>query len=304
MKYFAFAVGVLFLASSACAAGSDDGPAGGSGGSGGSGAGDTGGNGGQAAGAGNQGGDGGGFIAEGGGGGGYVPEPEVFGHSATVLYKLDPLTKDVGIVGNFSGPCGDIVDLALDAESNIFATTNDGLYSVDKITAACTLIAEGDYPNSLSFVPKGTLEADEEVLVGFLGDQYIRIDQTTGNVTNVGNPWNTGFISSGDVVSVKNGPTFLTIKGTNNQTDEVCADCLVEINPTTGKITKEYHDIGYEKVFGAAFWAGSIYGFTNGGELFEIVIENNQLSTSLIATPSDLVFWGAGSSTLAPPVAQ
>lgn len=270
----------------ACAAGNDDGPSsGGSGGDGGAGAADP------------QGGSGAGFAQ--GGGGGYMPEPEAFGHSRTTLYKLNPETKDVGIVGPFNG-CTDIVDIALDEASNMFATTDDGLFRVDKTTAVCTLVAAGTYPNSLSFVPAGTLDPNEEALVGFVEDQYVRIDTTTGAISNVGAPWNNGFVSSGDVVSVKNGPTYLTIKDDDPDAGE-CNDCLVEINPSTGAIVKNFHAIGYDRVFGAAFWAGKIYGFTNGGRIFEIVIENNELTTNAIATPNGLSFWGAGSTTSAPP---
>ena len=83
-----------------------------------------------------------------------------------------------------------------------------------------------------------------------------------------------------------------------------CNDCLVEINPATGAIVKEYDALGYDRVFGAAFWAGSVYGFTNGGDIFEIVVEDNVLTTIPIATPPNLTFWGAGSTTSAPPVAR
>ncbi len=282
----------------ACAAGSDDNAGGGP---------STGGSsseGGAApGGAGQGGGTGGGFSSGGGNTGGFAGTPEVFGHSKSTLYKLNPETKDVGVVGPFSG-CTNIIDLAIDEDSNIYVTTQDGgLYTVDENTAACTLVASGSYPNSLSFVPAGTLDPNEEALVGFLDDQYVRIDKSSGEVLPVGSPWNNGFISSGDIVSVKNGPTYLTIKDANPD-DGVCGDCLVEINPGTGVIIKNYHSVGYEKVFGAAFWAGSIYGFTNAGEIFEITIENNQLTTSQIATPQGLSFWGAGSTTSAPPAPQ
>ncbi|NUP14067.1 MAG: hypothetical protein HOW73_49170 [Polyangiaceae bacterium] len=279
----------------ACAAGSDDetNPTS-SGGSG---------SGGEAGGPSSDGGSGAGFQEGGGGegGSGYVPKPEVFGHSKSTLYKLNPETKDVGIVAPFNGCGDDIVDLAIDAESHIFAATDTALFRIDAESAACTKVADGSYPNSLSFVPAGTLDPNEEALVGFLDDQYVRIDVETGDVTEIGSPWNNTYVSSGDVVSVKNGPTYLTIKDADPDTMD-CGDCLVEINPTTGAIVKEYGDIGYDRVFGAAFWAGSVYGFTNGGDIFEMVIENNQLTTHTIATPQGLSFWGAGSTTSAPPI--
>ena len=35
-------------------------------------------------------------------------------------------------------------------------------------------------------VPKGTLDPSVEALVGYVGSQYIRIDTTTGAITNIG----------------------------------------------------------------------------------------------------------------------
>jgi hypothetical protein len=244
----------------------------------------------------------GGGFESGTGGGNFEGTPEVFGHSKSTLYKLNPETKAVGLVADFTG-CPPVTDIALDATSGLFAATDTGLYKVDKVTAACTLLKDGTYPNSLSFVPKGTLDPNEEALVGFVADQYVRIDTQSGAITNVGAPWNNNFISSGDVVSVKDGPTYLTIKDKDPNTSQ-CRDCLVQIDPATGAIQKSFPALSYAKVFGAAFWAGSVYGFTNDGKIFEIVVNGNQLTTTPIDTPMGLSFWGAGSTTSAPPTPQ
>mgnify|MGYP000847682799 CR=1 FL=1 len=223
---------------------------------------------------------------------------EVWGHSATTLYKLDPDTKAVTTVGNFSG-CSSIVDIALDGESNLYGTTNGGLYKIDKASAKCTLIKNGSYPNSLSFVPKGTVDPAAEALVGYDGGDYIRIDTTTGAITKIG-AIGGGLVSSGDIVSVKDGPTYLTVKGTSACTSN---DCLVEVDPKTGKMVKNWGSVGYSDVFGLAFWAGSIYGFSNDGELFEVTLTGGSLKTNTIPIPSkpaNLSFWGAGSTTSAP----
>jgi len=221
-------------------------------------------------------------------------ESEVFGHSSEMLYKLDPKTKAVSIVGKFSG-CTDVIDIALDKDSKLFATTFDGLFTINKQSAACSKVSSGSYPNSLSFVPQGTVDADEEALVGYLGADYVRIDKTTGKVTTIGGLTG-GYQSSGDIVSVQGGATYLTVKGGN------CGDCLFEVNPTTGDMVKNWGDVGYGSVFGLAFWAGSVYGFSDDGELFEITFDGGTLKTAVIPTggPSDLSFWGAGSTTSAP----
>jgi hypothetical protein len=230
------------------------------------------------------------------GSGGGMQIAEVFGHSSTTLYKLDPDTKIVSTVADFSG-CGfSVIDIALDKDSNLIASSTDGLYKVDRTTAVCTLIKSGGYPNSLSFIPAGTLDPNVEALVGYEGDQYERIDPATGNVTNIGAPWNNGLFSSGDVVSVKGGSSYLTVNG------QSCSDCLVEIDPATGAMKKNWGSLGYGSVFGIAFWAGSVYGFDDAGELFEVTFDNNVMATHLINAPPNVSFWGAGSTTSAPPI--
>jgi len=278
--------------------GSSNGGSGGSGGSGGEGGtGGTGGMGGMG-GAGGMGGEGGIIFPSGSGGG--MPDPElpgeVFGHSASTLYKLEPYTKQVTVVGPFQG-CSSVIDLAIDKDSKIVATTFGGIYWIDKMTAGCTQIASGSYPNSLSFVPAGTLDPAEEALVGYLGATYVRIDTQSGQVTTVGSLGG-GYSSSGDIVSVKGGGTYLTVNGNG------CGDCLVEVDPKTGALVKNWGPVGYSAVYGIAFWAGSVYGFTSGGQLFEMTFNNDQLMISgaipIPNAPANLSFWGAGSTTIAP----
>jgi hypothetical protein len=222
---------------------------------------------------------------------------EVWSHSADTLYRLDPGTKQITVIGRFSGCAGEVLDIALDAHSNLFATTPTSLQRVDRANARCTKIADGDYPNSLSFVPKGTALADEEALVGYVGSTYVRIDPKTGSVTTIGSLGNAGLESSGDIVSVTNGPTFLTVFGPG------CADCLVEVSPKTGAITKNWGPLAHSDVYGIAFWAGSVYTFDAAGGLFELTFTGGKLGTKEIAIPNktaDLRFFGAGSTTSAP----
>lgn len=226
---------------------------------------------------------------------------EVFGHSAGTLYRLDPVTKGVTVVGDFAG-CGPVIDIALDEKSTLIAASYQALYKVDKTTAACTEIAKGDYPNSLSFVPKGTVDANDEALVGYDGGDYLRIDVVTGKVTKIG-ALGGSFVSSGDIVSVKGGKTYLTVKGGSCDAH----DCLVEVDPKTGKMLKNWGSIEHQKVFGLSFWGGKIYGFDETGNLFEVTFGTNQLATTPIPipqAPSGLSFWGAGSTTAAPLVSN
>lgn len=279
----------------ACSAGSTS--SSGTGGTGGSGGDDTaGGNDpGPGGGPSGVGGSAGGFAVGGGGvGGGPEEIAEVFGHSPTQLFRLDPDTKQLTTVGPFNG-CSQVIDIALDADSNIVATTFDGLYSVDKTNASCSLIASGNFPNSLSFIPAGTLDPNVEALVGYRFDEYVRIDPATGAISTIGYLGGNGLGSSGDIVSVKGGNTYLTVNGAG------CGDCLVQINPSNGSIVQNWGPLGYGSVWGIAFWAGTVYGFNNGGALFEVTFENGVMSTMLVAQQG-AEFWGAGSTTSAPPI--
>ncbi len=225
------------------------------------------------------------------------PDPsgagEVFGHSENTLYRVDTVTRSVTPVGVFEG-CTYVADIALDESSNIYASTGAELFYVETNTAHCTRIAAGTFPNSLSFVPAGTVEPDREALVGFQGGDYVKIDPQSGAVTKVGEI-GSGLQSSGDIVSAKGGKTFVTVKGKD------CADCLVEIDPATGTLTKNWGPIGKPDVFGLAFWAGDLYGFTNAGELLLITLTDGTLKMEIIpVTDAPMKFWGAGSTTSAP----
>lgn len=237
-----------------------------------------------------------GFGGSTGEGGGVATIDEVYGHSPSVLYRLDPQTKQVTVIGSFSGCDSNVIDIALDADSHMYATTFGGLHRVDRATAACTPIAGGSYPNSLSFVPAGTLDPNVEALVGYQGSTYVRIDPNSGSITNVGSIGG-GYASSGDIVSVKGGGTYLTVTG------QGCGDCLVEVNPSNGALVKNWGPVGHAQVFGLAFWGGRAYGFSNAGALFEVSFGSDTVTSVLIDVPNapaGLQFWGAGSSTSVP----
>jgi hypothetical protein len=198
-------------------------------------------------------------------------------------------------VGYFQG-CTHVADIALDQDSNMYASTGAALYYVETNTGRCTLVKTGAFPNSLSFVPAGTLDFAQETLVGYQGSDYIKIDTKTGTVTKVGSLGG-GFESSGDIVSTKGGKTYVSVKGPG------CADCLIEVDPTTGTLTKNWGPIGAVDVFGLAFWGGDVYAFTNAGQVLLVTFDGDKLtSTPLTITdpPAGLSFRGAGSTTSAP----
>jgi hypothetical protein len=228
--------------------------------------------------------------------------PVVYGQSASVLYAINPTSKAVVKVGAFVGcDTSGVIDIALDKSSKMYATTFQGVYTVDTSNAACTLLASGTtYPNSLSFVPAGTVDPSVEALVGYQGSSYVRIDTTTGALTTIGSLGGT-YSSSGDIVSVIGGGTYLTVTG---GTDCSANDCLVEVNPTTGALITNYGSVQHSQVYGLAFWAGNVYGFDNAGQLFEVSFPDAGglviTSIPIPNAPLGLSFFGAGSTTAAP----
>lgn len=219
-------------------------------------------------------------------------EAEVFAHGAITLYRIDPNTLQLTTVGGLD--CGaSVIDIALDQHGQMFGTTYTSLVKIDKTTGACTTVTSGTFPNSLSFVPAGTVHPDKEALVGYNGATYIEIDPDTGSITELGSLGDSTLQSSGDIVSVIGGATYLTVKGGS------CADCLVKVDPKTGAIQQNLGDIGYGSVFGLAFWGGVVYGFTKSGEVFSYDIVSH--ATALVPVNGATSYYGAGSSTCAPP---
>ena len=281
-------------------------------------------------------GDDGGSFADGalsGDGGARVGE--VWAHSATALYKLEPFSHAVTTVGTFDCvtpfagplPCGDgMWDLAVDESGTLYGTAakaNDVLCTaskvvgylvrIDKTTAHCTIVqtsAPGTkYPNSLTFVPAGVLDPSKEVLVGYVngasGADYMQIDLATGAQTKIGgldpNPTGSTWWASGDVVSIKGGKTYLTAKPSASPS-YAGNDTLLEIDPKTGQaLAVVGSDTGFPQLWGLGFWAGTAYGFSATGQLCGIDLTTGKgTAIPLTGLPAGLAFWGAGATTIAP----
>jgi hypothetical protein len=240
--------------------------------------------------------------------------PGAYAHSGDTLYALELSGRKATKVGRFSCLTGDeeVYDIAVDANGNVFATTTTHFISVDPKTASCQVIAQApadEYPNSLSFVPAGTLDPSKEVLVGYgyhdvegIRDNYVRIDTTTGKMTFVGmlNGASAGseWESSGDLIALSNegNKAFLTVthrSGTGT-------DRLAEINPKTGQIIRIVGDTGQTQFFGLTYWAGKAYGFSGGGGIFSIDLATGKASPATLAGADAQSWYGAGITTTAP----
>jgi hypothetical protein len=242
---------------------------------------------------------------------------EVYGHSDATLFLLEPVAKTVTTVGNFDcvqiflpGSGEGMWDIALDKNGAMVGSkrsfiNGDALVSIDKVNAHCSVIAAGAYPNSLTFVAEGILDPTKEVLVGYDVSSYESIDPTTGAITVIGsmNPNATGldWESSGDIVSLIGGETYLTVKPAGSGSSYAGPDTIVEIDPATGKPTKIIGDTMYPKLWGLGYWGGVAYGFSATGQLISIdLTDGTPTAIPLMNVPANLSFWGAGVTTAAP----
>lgn len=227
------------------------------------------------------------------------PEARVYAHNASTLFALDPITFEVTTIGPMTG-CSGVVDIAVNGNNQLFGSgsTPDGtgILSIDPSTGACALAVAGGFSNALSFVPKGVLHPDKEMLVSYANvgntNRYVSIDPDSGMVTDVGQV-PPGYSSSGDIVSVEGGGTYWSAVGP-------CNDCLVELNPATGALVRDWGPMGHNGVWGLAYWGGSVYGFTSQGSIFKVSFDNDTLTTTPIANNVNLSYYGAGSTTKAP----
>jgi hypothetical protein len=241
---------------------------------------------------------------------------EVYAHSATTLYRLDPISKSLATLGAFDCVTADLAsgfgmwDIAVDKNGSVFGSvvqaSGNKLVHIDKTNASCTTIATAkDLPNSLAFVPAGTLDSSDEVLVGYSGSAYLRIDKTTGATQQLGdlNPNTTEktWISSGDVVSIIGAATYLTaslLSGSSSSTD---GDFIIQVDPKTGTALKILGPTHFEQLWGLGYWGGIAYGFSATGKLCAIDLTTG--SGTGITIPNlatDTQFWGAGVTTAAP----
>jgi hypothetical protein len=188
-----------------------------------------------------------------------------------------------------------MADIAVDRAGKIFGV-GTALYAISPATGACTTIAPGPQPFTLTFVPVGTVDPTVEALVAFVNGDYVRVNPSTGALTTITANAITPYIPSGDLVSVEGGGTYVSVTG------PLCGDCLFEVNPVDGTIVKNLGPIGLAEVYGLGSWSGKVYAFVGDGDTYALTIGALSVTAAtLVPNPIKPASWiGAGSSTHAP----
>ncbi len=243
---------------------------------------------------------GGGFVDAGGGasdgGGGPAGDSVVYAHSSSELYRVDPDTFDVTLIGPFVWEMGifdSMTDIAIDKNGGITGVSFNRVYHVDPATAVTTFLAPlARQFNGLSYIPAGTIDGStDEILVGStLDGSFWRIDPLTGTSTEIG-AYGGGWSSSGDIVSVDGFGTYATVQ----QGEGI--DYLAQIDPLTGIATTIGTGTGFDHIWGLGFWKGKIFGFT---DLRQFVLIDPATGVATLVEDSSVFWWGAGVTTSAP----
>lgn len=221
-----------------------------------------------------------------------TPDPHLmtlWAHSFQALYRVDPETFTVTLVGRFDVP-DSMTDLAVTPDGTIYVVSYDTLYRVHPTSGEATPVAAllGSSNNGLTFLPDGTLLASD------LSGVVKRIDPGTGAVTVLGS-FGGGLSSSGDLVAVEG--VMYGVSSTNEDGSDASTDnLLLRVDTETGAATP-VGPIGFGSVWGLAYVSGRVIAFTNLGEIIEVDPRTGR--GTLLAT-KDVPFWGAGMSPLTP----
>jgi hypothetical protein len=190
--------------------------------------------------------------------------PELYGVSFTELYRLDPVTLDVGVIGAL---CPNIVsfpqtsEILLEAPGTLLIATTQSrwfrltLPSLDCVELPLTV---GASLLGLAYVPPGVIDPAETVVGATDNSQFYRIDPATGVGTVIG-PFtmtpSCGLAWAGNelLMTVDTGGPF---------------DVLARVNPMDGVLTT----IGPidNDVWGLVWVDQRLRGFTAAGSVIDI----------------------------------
>lgn len=211
------------------------------------------------------------------------PERAIWVASATTLFKFDPQTKVVTKVADFDCSGEPMIDLAMNANEELFGITSESIMRIDKDSGACTGIVRGaqNLPYATGFI------AGSEKWVGYKFNEGSTIDPDSGALTFLG-PLNDDagqqLYASGDLVSLADGSTYVTALNFNPQ----AGDGIVEVDPTTGHLTRYDGVTGIQDLRGLAQWAGVLYVFTGAGRVYFIKVSDAGVNVKPVPITYDL----------------
>ena len=218
------------------------------------------------------------------------------------VYQFDIVTTQFTALPSAGCPAAE--ESAVLRDGTIYVTSSDdkNLFRVTA-TGCVSVRSNGSFPYALGTAPAGTVSATQEVLVGYMGaGDYVRVDETNGNVTTI-TPGALGTLRpSGDVTAI--GTTgYLAAQSNTGSGAFACpagGDCIVEVNLITGapvRFVKQFTGLG---IFGLAHSHGSLLFYANT-QVFAFDPIAQTLSAALAGFPAGAAFSGAGAAAFPPP---
>jgi len=209
-----------------------------------------------------------------------APVEPVYVHTADTLYSWEPATGHLTLVGDFNASAGglfgdSITDIAIDSVGNFYGVSFSTLYGIDPSTAAVWDIA----PLDMSLV--GLAATSDGRLIG-AGDGLYEIDTTTGETSVLVEEglYNT----SGDIVGLPDSLLYWLVQSVDDSGDD-----LVVVDPDSGS-TSFRGRIGVSALFGVGYAEGSLFGFSEAGEVVEI---DPSTGEAVSVSPLPGTWWGA-----------
>ncbi|MFO0744474.1 MAG: hypothetical protein U1F43_02225 [Myxococcota bacterium] len=226
---------------------------------------------------------------------GTVAESTVYANTWAELYRLGVKTHPIELQCAFEFPddggTHGMTDIAVDRWGVLYGITFDRLYVIHPRTCECTWLANLDGAwNGLTFLPRGTLDPDDDVLVGLtVGGAWFRLDIADGvAVSTLLGSLGEGRGSSGDAFSVVELGTYAVADHGEGTVDE-----LAVIDPTTGAIASVIGPIGhYTAIYGLAGWYEMAFAFDEDGDVLSIDTDTG--AVDLIGHKPGVYWWGAG----------
>ena len=224
----------------------------------------------------------------------------IYAHTSSRLYAWNPQVQakpEAIAYFDFDWDAGNksVTDIAIDVDGRLYATSFDTLYRCSAVTAECkTLASLPEQFNGFTLVPKGTVDATKEVLIGVAISgswNRIEVNGSSASVTQIGS-YGGSYTSSGDAFSVTDLGTYASVNGSFGSSDD-----LVKVDPATGAVIQSVGPLtGYGAVYGLAGLYDKVYGFDEGGAVLSLDLVSGQFSVVVPAYEGE-AWWGAGVST-------
>jgi streptogramin lyase len=220
----------------------------------------------------------------------YTPgDGVIYAHTAGALYTVDPASFALTMVGSF-GTSDEMTDLAVTPNNDIYTISKTSLYHVDPTSGAATQVMTGISSSNVAL----TFQKDGTLLAADQGGTVRVIDPVANMVTELGT-YGSGYDTAGDLVAVSDGTLF----GVSTKAPGVsgASNVLIKVDTTNASATT-VGSIGYTGVFGVAYTGGRVIAFTSSGQV--IRIDPTTGAGTLVATDTNIDFYGAGTSPLVP----